>query len=618
MTSENSPIVIGSQASLVNTAKAAALVREKKPDTVQVEQDEYIWQPISNVVGGRHHKERVRIVLNEIADTLARTFGPGGELTYIFDKHEGNHISTKDGYSVLKRMSFIDEISCLVLDTVRSSARRVARSAGDGSTTSVIMANYIFRELFGTEQKMPSSAVHAALESITTVIERHLTKSAIRVEHDSEALKRIATIAANNNIEVGSKIAKIFESTPNASVMVERGTGEEDEIVTRKGFRVYTPMLDSIFATSNSVNQVDVETCTLNNTLLLICDFEIQAIAFNTVIVPVMNQALETGQSFTLVAKDFSEDVKQAMYQFKSQNPSAPVLLMTHSTASPDSKNRMHDLAAYTNAKVITATTLNIDPSNPQSAANIDLLPLAGFATKINAYDSYAVVESEVHTAEFDVHIAAIEDQINVISGKDSTESNTDVIAKLERRLKELSNCAIVIHVGGRTEIEREYKFFSYEDAAVACTSALTDGITLGGAGGLGVLKLLKSNRTQILDEVLIEFKKITQLPMGIEVLNLFVGKIIDAYTHCLTLVYTNMKFSLVEATRIIDKCTAENLEYDIIQCKYFKSDETPVVVTPIKTDIAVLQGSVSIIYTLLCSNQTLISAPHLNDSINR
>ena len=589
---------------------------ELKQAEIVKEKAKYNWTPIHNVVGGEHHKQRVQIVLNEIANIVSRTFGPGGELTYIFDRSQGNHVSTKDGYSVLKHLTFIDELSCLVLDTVRSSARKVARSAGDGSTTSVIMANYIFNALKGVDEKLPSSVIHAALESISTVIETHLQENAIIVNTDSDVLVKIASIAANNNLEVGSKIANIFKTTPNASVLVERGNTEHDEIIERKGFRVYTPLMDSIFATSNNTNQTELETCTLNNSDVFICDFDIQSIAFNTVIAPCMNKAFDQGKAFTIIANDFSDEVKKTVFNFKRQNPDVPLLLMTHSLASPDSKNRLYDLAAYTNSKVITATYLNIDPQNIPSPEDINISSMIGFATKVNAYDTYSLIEADTHSDNFENHIQSIEDQIQMISSKDNVESGEDILNKLNKRVRELSNKSVIIKVGGRTEIEREYKFFAYEDAVIACTSAITDGITPGGAGGLGVLKYLSTNREDILNKSLIEFSKITQIPFTIGNLGVFLDKIMDAYFHCLELVYTNMKFDTEKTEKIINKCLSENLEYDIIQCEYFESQDIPTVVTPIKTDIAVLRGSISIVYTMLCSNQTLLSAPHLNDSL--
>ena len=127
--------------------------------------------PRSNVLADVAHHDALGDALAAVAKIVGRTLGPHGSNTLIRDEG-GAHFATKDGYTVLQRLTFVQETATMVLDHVRSVSRAMVRKVGDGSTSAVIMADSLYHSLTNVEllKKHPPGAVQAALNAVAEVL----------------------------------------------------------------------------------------------------------------------------------------------------------------------------------------------------------------------------------------------------------------------------------------------------------------------------------------------------------------------------------------------------------------------------------------------------------------
>ena len=224
-----------------------------------------------SLVFGADGRERLLSGLDKMAKAVGSTLGPRGRTVLIESQHHTHGITvTKDGVTVAKSIDLLDPVENLAIRMMRSAAERTATSAGDGTTTAVVLTEAIVRTGMSViEPEHNATEVLRHMTAMTDDIVGYLTKRARKVT--SRRLLDVATISANNDRVLGSLIAAAYNGVgENGLVTVEKGMGDETTYEVTDGIRV-----DRGYASKLFVNDQRKDECVLEDVYILLTDQEI-------------------------------------------------------------------------------------------------------------------------------------------------------------------------------------------------------------------------------------------------------------------------------------------------------------------------------------------------------
>lgn len=405
-------------------------------------------------------KQGVDILANAVKSTL----GPNGR-NVIIEKEIGNPVSTKDGVTVAKSIELEDRIQNIGAQLVKQASIRTADQAGDGTTTSTLLAATILEYGIETIEKDPKVSVvqlKRGLDKACKDVVDEIKDLSEEISNDDE-LKQIATISANNDVEIGELIAAAIEKVGYDGVVTieESRTGETyletvEGVQFNQGFKSpffvtnnesMTGILDNpyILITTEKIMKAKpivqlLETMSMNNKSLLIIADDIGGEALSTLVVNKMNGALKVA---AVKAPKFGERKKEVLY----------------------------DIAMLTGGTVI----------DPDRGLRLDKTTVEqlGQARKVTvSKGETTIVDGKGKEREILEHTKALKAQYDAATGPYEKE-------QLQERIGNLVGGVAIIHVGGYTELEMEERKDRVEDALHATKAALAEGYLPGGGKAL-------------------------------------------------------------------------------------------------------------------------------------
>ena len=165
----------------------------------------------ANILNRKKLKETIDETLSFLSNTLSNSLGPYGSTTIIQDR-QLNHAITKDGYSILKKIYVEEEEARTIIDLVKKISRNLVRKVGDGSTSSIIVANSLYKALENEElAKISPKDLLDILDTISKFLEEEITNMAIPVSEDFKELEYVASVSTNNDRDMGKIIREVFQ-----------------------------------------------------------------------------------------------------------------------------------------------------------------------------------------------------------------------------------------------------------------------------------------------------------------------------------------------------------------------------------------------------------------------
>lgn len=549
--------------------------------------------PRSNVIADDLHRDSLADALSTVARIVGRTLGPHGSNALVRDE-AGAHFATKDGYTVLQRLTFVQETATMVLDHVRTVSRAMVRKVGDGSTSAVIMADSLYQSLGGDLlAHYPPGAVQSALNVLADIMANRIRAVARPVNGEQDILK-VATIAANNDPLAGTLVADAYHiGGSHANVFVALG-GEKTEVRREPGYRVLRGMAHECFANEVGIDGASKTTCRLSNAAVMIYNGVVDQSAFNTKIAQVMNSCIERGIPLVLVAREYTPDLMQIVVEFKRKSPGVNLLLLDHAAATRRGAARLGDLATVVSANVLDIDSKEVTPEDLGTA----------YEVRSTASETVFIVSQPSEKAE--QRAIELEQQVNRVDAANHAEQLADELDELKSRIRALRGSEVTIFVGGATEQEKRTVQYLLDDAALAVRAAIRSGIVEG--MGFTPQRILVDSDGTLVKELADGIAARSRLPSGrteelaAEVLEAVRG----AYARATKRVLENAR---LPADDIWEICMERGLGYNAITGEYPKPDET-VVVNPADTDIEILRGATSIVGLFITSDQTLLTRP--------
>lgn len=581
---------------------------------------------LTNVVEEEYSKNKMRATSNLIAKALSATLGPYGSSTIIQDR-EQRHFATKDGYDLMNRMMFDDEVSRTILDLFRTTASNQVLTVGDGSTSAIIVANSLFQTLTDKNQidhlkKIAPQDIISILNDISNIVEEKLKKLAMPISDDMHELDIIAAIANNNETKTGKVIADIYrEIGENGFIsmdVLERK--EEDAYELKSGIEWNRGFVDPLFEKFSNNGVITYEAAPkiiISNSTLTYDDLEL-------VIMPLMKEALNQENSeLLIVANDFDEDVitffknnRTKHLQIGSRAVPMNFVVSDIDTITKKSRNKIEDLALLCDCKIydkILTQKADIIAHPKDYVGTAGKIIVTKKTTQVIARD-YSLRDAK-HNKKIDTIVKEYKNKINKLKEVEEPTREQDFeLDELSNRISHLTTSTAILHVGGKTLAERMTRQRLIEDAIFACKSAIKYGYIPG--GNICIPKILKENKEEIAKFL---GSKYDYLPItGRRIFfDYFIDVVADAFLESYKNVLNNSYMSEDEIDKTIKKCLEENKFYNLKLHKFEDMDKT-VVINSVDTDIQILRSCISIVSILATSNQFMTINFSINDQIKK
>jgi len=420
-----------------------------------------------DITFSKEARELLAVGVDKLADAVTATMGPAGR-NVIIEQSMGNPTSTKDGVTVAKSIDLEDRVENLGAQIVKQAAIKTAEQAGDGTTTSTLLAQAILSEALDRIKKGSNSVdIKRGVDKAVKLVVDYLEKESKEIT-DEEQLKQIATISANNDSEVGELIYTAMDKVGRDGVItIEESKTGETYLETVEGVQFNRGYKSPYFVTDNSSM-----TAVLQNPLILITDKRLTQIKE---LLPVLEGVSQQSKSLLIIAEDIDGEALSTMVVNKMRG-----ILSCAVVKAPEFGDRrkamLEDIAVLTGGKVISSEKgMRLDKFQA------DWLGTAGKITITK--DTTTIIDAKGEEDLINTRVDEIKTQI------DETVSPYEK-EKLQERLATFIGGVAVVHVGGHTEVEMKEKKDRVDDALHATKAGLEEGILPG--GGIALLNASK------------------------------------------------------------------------------------------------------------------------------
>lgn len=404
----------------------------------------------------------------QIAEAVKVTLGPCGRMVML-DKKYGAPTITKDGVSVAKEVELADPYENMGAQFVREVASKTNDDAGDGTTTSTVLAYALVREGFkSVAAGMTPIGIKRGMDKAVKIAIDEIKKNAKPVK-GTDDVTHIATISANNDQEIGKMLADAIEKVGKDGVItVEESKNMDTTVDTVEGMQFDRGYISSYF-----VNDRDRMEANFEEPYILIHDKKISSMKD---LLPVLEKVANEGRALVIIAEDVDGEALTTLV-LNSIRGTIKVCAVKAPGFGDRRKDMLQDIAILTGGQVISEELgLKLE------TADVSMLGRAK-SVKIDK-DNTTIVGGAGTKKNISERVSEIKNQI------EKTTSSYDK-EQLQKRLAKLAGGVAVINVGATTETEMKEKKFRVEDTIAATKAALEEGIVAG--GGLALIEAAKS-----------------------------------------------------------------------------------------------------------------------------
>ncbi len=406
--------------------------------------------------------------VEKLSAAVKATLGPRGR-TAILDKGWGAPTITKDGVTVAEEIELGNKYENLGAQLVKEASSKTSDAAGDGTTTATVLAEAIFKEgLRNVAAGCDAMALNRGIEKAVAAVVEALKEQSRPVKTDAknvEDIVRVASISANNDREVGERLADCFKQVGKDGVItIEEGKSLETTVEVVEGMQ-----FDRGYLSPHFVTNPDEMEAVLEKAFVLVYEEKISSV---TKLVPLLEKVAKTKRPLLIIAEDIEGEALATLVVNKLRG-----ILQVAAVKAPGYGDRrkamLEDIAVLSGGKAIFK-----DLGIELDGVTINDL---GQAKKIHIdADNTTLIEGAGSSKDITGRIEMIRKEI------EATTSDYDR-EKLQERLAKLSGGVAQILVGAATESELKEKKARYEDALHATRAAIEEGIVPG--GGVALLR---------------------------------------------------------------------------------------------------------------------------------
>ena len=404
--------------------------------------------------------------INAVADVVKVTLGPKGK-NVVIEKENGIPQIINDGISIAKEVELEDPIENAGVKLVQEASSKANDSAGDGSTTTIILTQAMVNEgVKSIKVGCNAVAIKNGMQQAARDIAKSLDEMAIPVD-TSEAIKQVATVSAGNDETIGSLIAEAVEKVGKDGIItVSESSTFNTTLEVTQGMQFDRGFVSPYFATDPEKGEAVYE-----NPYILCAN---KSISNLSEIVGLLEEVARQGRPLIIIADDIDGEALASL----TVNAMRKVLKVVPIKA-PDfgthRKAKLEDIAILTRGKcAIEELGLKL--------SEFTVADLGTAERVIVTKDHTTIIASQENNPEFDQYVNVLRAQIEVAE-------NDFEEGKLKERLAKLVGGVAVIKTGALTEVEMKEKKLRVEDALNATKAAIKEGVVAG--GGVALLKCM-------------------------------------------------------------------------------------------------------------------------------
>lgn len=408
--------------------------------------------------------------VEKIAAAVKSTLGPGGR-TVVLAKKFGDPVVTKDGVTVAKEIDLADPYEQVGAQLVKSVSSKTNDVVGDGTTTSAVLAEAIYKEglrnvMYGANAIEISRSINMAASTVAFAVSELATPV-----QDSDAIYRVANVSANGDGEVAKLITNAMEAVGKDGIItVEESKTTESSMEVVSGMQVDKGYLSPYFITDTASMRVEYE-----DAFIFVIEDKLSALQ---PLVGLLDGMARLGRPFIIIADEVEGQVLATMVTNRLRG-----VIKCVAVRAPGYGDRrramLEDIAIATGATFISKD-LGVNLADIVVDMRKQSMPYAGTVGKL------VVTKDETIIANGGGDPALIAERINQIKKQLAETTSEYDRDKLSERLAKLSGGVAILKIGASTDAEMREKKDRVDDALHATRAAVEEGIVPG--GGLALL----------------------------------------------------------------------------------------------------------------------------------
>eukprot|EP00244_Chara_vulgaris_P000199 TRINITY_DN1031_c0_g1_i1.p1 TRINITY_DN1031_c0_g1~~TRINITY_DN1031_c0_g1_i1.p1 ORF type:complete len:640 (-),score=210.29 TRINITY_DN1031_c0_g1_i1:517-2436(-) len=408
--------------------------------------------------------KKMQAGVDKLANLVGVTLGPKGRNVVLESKYGAPKI-VNDGVTVAKEVELEDPVENIGAKLVRQAASKTNDLAGDGTTTSVVLAQGLIAE------GMKVVAAGANPVQITRGIDKTIAAlvkelKAMSKEVEDKELADVAAVSAGNNYEVGSMIAEAMAKVGRGGVItLEEAKSVENNLYVVEGMQFDRGYISPYFVTDPERMCAEYENCKL-----LLVDKKITTARD---MIGILEDAIRNGYPLVIIAEDIEQEALATLVVNKLRG-SLKVAALKAPGFGERKSQYLDDIAILTGATVVREEIgLSLEKVGREVLGN---------AAKVELTKDHTTIVGDGTTQDA---VNARVKQIKAVI--EDTEQDYEK-EKLNERIAKLSGGVAIVQVGAQTETELKEKKLRVEDALNATKAAVEEGIVVG--GGCTLLRL--------------------------------------------------------------------------------------------------------------------------------
>ena len=414
---------------------------------------------VKEISFGKEGRDKLIKGVDTVANAVGSTLGARGRTVLIeSENHVGGITVTKDGVTVAKSINLMDPAENLAVMIMREASEKTANSAGDGTTTSMVLAQAIIHEaMVQIESSDNLTQVLRDIQEASTEVLSKLDEMSIEITEDK--LESVATISANGDTATGSIIADAYSKVGLTGVVTVEPSKDAmtySEIIS--GMKIDRGFTSKYFVTDHKKQEA-----ILDDAYILVTD---QTITHINDIYPILEYVLQENKPLLIIG-ELEENALNTLNANKVKGK-LKVCAITPPQFGYKRHQLMADIAMATGAKYFSEQT-----GDNLAMVSIDDL---GRAKKVISGRFNTLIREPGGLVE--ERVAELQEQLNV----EPSQIEKDF---LKERIANLGGGVAVIYVGANSDIEQKEKKDRVDDAVCAVRAALEDGILPGGGVAL-------------------------------------------------------------------------------------------------------------------------------------
>jgi len=414
--------------------------------------------------GSEQLQKKILSGINKLADSVASTLGPRGR-NVLLAKKDSDPIITKDGVTVANFVNFEDPFEDAAARLLKQVASETNALAGDGTTTSTVLA----REIFNNAQKYLVAGscpveLKRGMDKATDEIVKRIKILSQEVSSE-EDIEHVATISANGDSAIGKLIAAAAsQAGHDGAILVQEAKSMETKLEVVEGFRFDSGYFAQAFVNNERRNVVEHE-----DVLILVTDHKIDSVQD---ILPVLELVAREAKPFIIVAEEVTGQALAALIM-NTVRGSMKVAAVRAPRYGQERRKIMEDLCLSVGATFMTR-------GSGRPLSDVKLVDL-GTCSKVEVLKNHTTIMGGNANWE------KIDDRIESLKSEIKQTDELEACQVLQERITRLVSGVSIIKVGAATEVEMIEKKHRIEDALEAVKAAQEEGIVPG--GGIALLR---------------------------------------------------------------------------------------------------------------------------------